>query len=152
MFMIRTCKKSCCCRNFPICRINKDKPFEEIVHFIWRSKKQFTAVFPKITHVPVWPSSPTPVLLQTCSVEAGQSLNQCGLQNLQQGQRVPVPVLVLWAPAGAEQLLIYAPQQQSVEVLPAQEQVHVLEEKAFTEPAKLVRSETLRSKQEVETV
>lgn len=77
-------------------------------------------------------------------MQAQQSLDQCCLQVSQEAWKVPAVVPV--PHAGAERLPVDSSQQQAVEVLPVQEQLHVLEEEALTEPAELGCSVQLKNK------
>lgn len=88
------------------------------------------------------PQSGSPFLLSTCRVEAVKSVGQCGLQDPQENRCI----LGLGARLQAEQLLADSSQQQAVEVLPVQQQIHVLQEESFTEPAELRSSVSLQMK------
>lgn len=78
-------------------------------------------------------------LLSTCRVEAVESLDQRVLQDPQENRCI----LVL-----GFQLQADSSQQQAVEVLPVQQQIHVLQEESFTEPAELRSSVTLQIKKQ----
>lgn len=81
-------------------------------------------------------------LLSTGRVEAVESVGQRGLQDPQENRCI----LVLGVRLQAEQLLADSSQQQAVEVLPVQQQIHVLQEEPFTEPAELRSSVSLQMK------
>lgn len=81
-------------------------------------------------------------LLSTGRVEAVESVGQRGLQDPQENRCI----LVLGVRLQAEQLLADSSQQQAVEVVSVQQQIHVLQEEPFTEPAELRSSVSLQMK------
>lgn len=99
----------------------------------------FSNVLPKKTHFKSKRAAEAAgvFLLSTCRVEAVESLDQRVLQDPQENRCI----LVL-----GFQLQADSSQQQAVEVLPVQQQIHVLQEESFTEPAELRSSMTLQIK------